>query len=681
MDKNNILSIYTIKGYYELEEGTEIEVNDLVQIVKIEEKKSKAENVVYVACLSDSKNQYPYFLIPKKLELSLFNIIQIRKIQCTKKKVFFITDYNLYEKRSSKIGDPVDLIQAPNSSASKTNVEVSNGTNHSNVKENSAIKQKNEEKVKENSKNGHASNNENTNNINSKINIKPNQIYKARTDVNHTTIKYLNSFSKDVCLLVRCVAKHEFKNFNNEKGPGKLFNFVVIDKDGTELQICSFNKVADKFFNIIKEGSVYEIEGGFVKQNLGKFNLTKTEIQLVLNESSLIKEVFDESVIPNANQELVKIKNIENEKIHKSIDCIGYVIEVGEKTKVNTRNGEMFVRKVYLVDDSEYKVELALWKKSAEKEYKVGDILLIKNGTISEFQGRNISASDQTRIIQNPSIKESSQLLKWATNFHGQYKTFDPKKSKESATGEKEDNFDKVNVYNIDQVNQMFDKSSSYEKNNNCYTVKGIVSYISHSEKNFYAGCPIKTCKKKLNETEKNFHCSSCNLDFELPAYYMTLSMKIRDCTKEHWVDLFGSTAEQFLNISAEEYRELVVNNNKIKLNELSSKIEYQDYYFQLRIKLSTYNDMQKKKINVFKTCKIDPVYDFRRMFNSICKILNMSNMSMDLNERKKQSNENEDQDKHKSANKSESSEENKASRNMNVDKNIDDNDSLNIND
>jgi replication factor A1 len=679
MDKNNILSIYRIREYYDLEEGSELACNDLVQIVKLEEKKSKAENVVYVASLSDSKHQYPYFLIPKKLELNLYNIIQIRKIQCTKKKVFFITDYNIYEKRDNIIGEPNDLLPIQSSNNSNKNAENSNG-NNSKPNDYSAVKQKNGEKNKENTTNGHVSNSDMSSNI--KVNNKVHQIFKARTDINHTTIKYLNSFSKDVCLLVRCIAKHEFKNFTNEKGPGKLFNFVVIDKDGTELQICSFNKVADKFFHLIKEGSVYEIEGGFVKQNLGKFNLTKTDIQLVLNESSLIKEVYDESVIPNANQELVKIKSIESEKLHNSIDCIGYVVEVGEKTQVKTRNGEMFVRKVYLVDDSEYKVELALWKKSAEKEYKVGDILLVKNGTISEFQGRNISASDQTRIIQNPTIKESSTLLKWALNFTGQYKTFEPKKAKEAATGEKEDNFDKINVYNLDQANQMFDKGTLYEKNNSCYTVKANVSYINHSEKNFYAGCPIKTCKKKLNETEKNFHCSTCKMDFELPAYYMTLSMKIRDCTKEHWVDLFGSTAEQFLNISAEEYRELVVNNNKHKLNELTSRIEYQSYYFQIRIKMSTYNDVLKKKINVFKTCKIDPAFDFGRMFNSICKVLSISNLSIDMKEKRKPIIvENEDHNKTKSANKSDTSEDNTNKNNIHQEKNNDDNDSLNIND
>ena len=56
------------------------------------------------------------------------------------------------------------------------------------------------------------------------------------------------------------------------------------------MQCTCFNKAVDKFFNIITEGKIYEIKGGYVKINDKKFTTIKSDYKIVLDENSVITE-------------------------------------------------------------------------------------------------------------------------------------------------------------------------------------------------------------------------------------------------------------------------------------------------------------------------------------------------------------------------------------------------------
>ena len=82
----------------------------------------------------------------------------------------------------------------------------------------------------------------------------------------YTSLKQLTTFSRDFIIFVRILKKSEIKVFNTRQ-TGKFFYFIVLDKDENEMQCTCFNKAVDKFFNIISEGKIYEIKGGYVKIN------------------------------------------------------------------------------------------------------------------------------------------------------------------------------------------------------------------------------------------------------------------------------------------------------------------------------------------------------------------------------------------------------------------------------
>ena len=68
----------------------------------------------------------------------------------------------------------------------------------------------------------------------------------------YTSLKQLTTFSRDFIIFVRVTKKSEIKTFetrNNNMGSsqGKLFYFIVLDRDGNEMQCTCFNKAVDKF--------------------------------------------------------------------------------------------------------------------------------------------------------------------------------------------------------------------------------------------------------------------------------------------------------------------------------------------------------------------------------------------------------------------------------------------------
>ena len=122
-------------------------------------------------------------------------------------------------------------------------------------------------------------------------------------EIVYTPLKKLTTFSRDFVIFVRVLKKSEIKLFEtrnngiNSNNQGKLFYFIVLDKENNEMQCTCFNKAADKFFDIIEEDKLYEIKGGYVKINDRKFTRNKSDYKIVLEENSVITEKVDNGLI------------------------------------------------------------------------------------------------------------------------------------------------------------------------------------------------------------------------------------------------------------------------------------------------------------------------------------------------------------------------------------------------
>ena len=150
------------------------------------------------------------------------------------------------------------------------------------------------------------------------------------------------------------------------------------------------------------------------------------------------------------------------------------------------------------------------------------------------------------------------------------------------------------------------------------YKIRATVTHLGHTEKNFYPGCPNRECNRKLSYTNGDWICQSCRQSFKTPRYYYSLNIRVKDCSSEYWVDIFGKPAEMIMNINADDYRNILVNRDEEKLGQISEGVEYKEFYFLLKVRLNKYNDTTKKKFTATKIERINKKEDTNRLVNDI---------------------------------------------------------------
>ena len=422
----------------------------------------------------------------------------------------------------------------------------------------------------------------------------------------YTSLKQLTTFSRDFIIFVRVTKKSEIKTFetrNNNMGSsqGKLFYFIVLDRDGNEMQCTCFNKAVDKFFDIIEEDQLYEIKGGYVKLNDKKYTRIKSDYKIVLDENSKITKKADNGIIKKNNMTIIRIKDIPNMNLYSIVDLCVVVLNVGEKMIKNTRNGSQPLKKIVVGDVSKYKIEISLWRVHSDTNVKFGDILLINNVKIGEYKGRTLTTFDETCIKINPPrtneyVRELEEFIQ-KNDIKGEFLDLENNTEMKTETKEESENYTSVHIRDV------LESLDEYEDVHNLSKVTAIVTQILHNEKNYYLGCSDRNCKRKLKleGDSEEYICPNCRRSTKTPTYYYTLSLRVKDASTEYWIDIFGKTAESIMKCTAEEYKNILESGDEEKLKQLTHNVEFKVFNFWVKPKMQTYNTVSKKKLYAYK--------------------------------------------------------------------------------
>jgi replication factor A1 len=439
----------------------------------------------------------------------------------------------------------------------------------------------------------------------------------------YTSLKQLTTFSRDFIIFVRVTKKSEIKTFetrNNNMGSsqGKLFYFIVLDRDGNEMQCTCFNKAVDKFFDIIEEDQLYEIKGGYVKLNDKKYTRIKSDYKIVLDENSKITKKADNGIIKKNNMTIIRIKDIPNMNLYSIVDLCVVVLNVGEKMIKNTRNGSQPLKKIVVGDVSKYKIEISLWRVHSDTNVKFGDILLINNVKIGEYKGRTLTTFDETCIKINPPrtneyVRELEEFIQ-KNDIKGEFLDLENNTEMKTETKEESENYTSVHIRDV------LESLDEYEDVHNLSKVTAIVTQILHNEKNYYLGCSDRNCKRKLKleGDSDEYICPNCRRSTKTPTYYYTLSLRVKDASTEYWIDIFGKTAESIMKCTAEEYKNILESGDEEKLKQLTHNVEFKVFNFWVKPKMQTYNTVSKKKLYAY---KIEP-YNERTEAHKLVKYL-----------------------------------------------------------
>ena len=588
------------------------------QITKMnkQDKKNLTHGELYTLTLSDAEYSYSKFIYCKtstspEIEVGKYiNIIRICPmiLEAHKEKAFLIKELSLLNKSS------LIVIKSPPYIENKSN----NANNMNNFIE------------RENSEYTNYSQDEKT----------------------YTSLKLLTTLSKDYKLLVKVTSKGEVKQYKS--GKGKLFSFVMMDELGNKMQAVAFDKVVDKFIDEITENEIYEISGGYIRTSDKKFDPPGSDYKLIVTESTTIIKKNDEEnnfkdKFTDPDNKFWSLNEVKDAPVNTIVNVVCIVADKGETNYKDTKSGSILIRKMYVMDQSSEKMELTLWRNLTQLNVNNGDILVCKKIRVNDFGGKNLTSTTESKIYINPIITDFPEISKEIQslkiyseqnelnkdinqdekNSNNNNENNNIKKKEEIKNNiisnnisaniiQKKEYNDKIVYidYILDEMNKYI--MTDFDHRFPFYKIRATVTHLGHTEKNFYPGCPNRECNRKLTFANGDWICQSCRQSFKNPRYYYSLNIRVKDCSSEYWVDIFGKPAEMIMNISADDYRNILVNRDEEKLSQISEGVEYKEFYFLLKVKLNKYNDTTKKKFTATKIEKINKKENIGRLINDI---------------------------------------------------------------
>ena len=614
-------SLVSIKNLFnpEYENHKTYEISTEFQITKIHKQDTKnlTQGELFTLTLSDKEYCYSKFIYCKtntSPELEIGKYINITKIcpmilEANKEKAFLIKELSILKK------DSLIHIKSP------PYVENKSICNN---------------------------NNNNTHNYSDK---EDSEYINNDNGIIYTPLKHLNTLTQDYKLLVKVTSKGEIKAFRN--GNGKLFSFTIMDESGSKMQAIGFDKIADKFKDEIVENNIYEITGGYIRTADKRFDPPGSDYKLILNDTSIIikKNDLDNSLkekFLDPDNKFFTLREVKDANINSIVNVICIVGDKGESTYKETKNGSMLIRKTIVLDQSNEKMELTLWRNFTQLKINNGDLLVCLKVRVNDFGGKNLTSTTESKIFINPPISDFPDISKEIQSL----KLFSEQNELNKGISEiNENDTTNNNIYNKSK-NESYNYNSNKNRNNNFdnnknyndkivymdsildemdryvmsdfdhrfpfYKIRATITHLGHTEKNFYAGCPNRECNRKVSFSNGDWICQYCRQSFKTPKYYYSLNIRVKDCSSEYWVDIFGKPAELIMNMSADDYRNILVNRDDEKLNQISDSVEYKEFYFLLKVRLNKFNDTTKKKFTANKIEKINKKEETGRLVNDI---------------------------------------------------------------
>ena len=595
------------------------------QIIKMNKQDTKnlTHGELYTLTLSDDEYSYSKFIYCKTnsspdIEVGKYiNIIRIcpMLLEAHKEKAFLIKELSVLKK------DSLNIIKSPPYTENKNNNIYNTISNIE--KENPDYNYKSDDKV-------------------------------------YTSLKLLTTLSKDYKLLVKVTSKGEIKQYRS--GKGKLFSFVIMDELGNKMQAVGFDKIADKFKDEIVENNIYEITGGYIRTADKRFDPPGSDYKLILTESTTITKKDDEEKnfkdkFTDPDNKFWNINEIKEAQINTIVNVVCLVGDKGEPTYKDTKSGSILIRKMFVLDQSNEKMELTLWRNLTQLNMNNGDILVCKKVRVNDFGGKNLTSTTESKIYINPIISDFPEIakeiqsLKLFAEQNEINKGINPQsdnnndnniKKNESTKANIASNKPEINNSNINNnntiqkkefndkivyIDSILDEMNKYALTDfdhrfPFYKIRATVTHLGHTEKNFYPGCPNRECNRKLTFSNGDWICQSCRQSFKTPRYYYSLNIRVKDCSSEYWVDIFGKPAEMIMNINADDYRNILVNRDEEKLGQISEGVEYKEFYFLLKVRLNKYNDTTKKKFTATKIERINKKESTGKLMNDLKKKL-----------------------------------------------------------
>ncbi|KAM0877104.1 hypothetical protein ACQ4PT_035749 [Festuca glaucescens] len=427
-------------------------------------------------------------------------------------------------------------------------------------------------------------------------------------------ISALNPYQTTWTIKARVTAKSHVKNFTNAKGPGKLFNFDLLDAHGGEIRAVCFSSTAryDQFYDLIEVDKVYLISRGALRPAKKQYNHLNNDYEIHLdNTTSIEVSSGDDSSIPRQQFNFREISEIANMDKGTMVDLLGVVTSVSPSSPFMRKNGvETQKRVLQLKDMSGCSVEITMWGDFCNAEGQqlqslcdsgLNPVLALRSGLVGDFNGKSVGTISSTLLKVNPDFSDAERLRQW-------YITEGENTACTSLSVGGMSSMGWTDVRTT--VRQIKDDNLGRSEKPNWITVMGTISNII-AENFCYPACTAEvngtSCNKKVtNNGDGMWQGEKCDHSSQNCEYRYMLQCQIQDHTgtttfatafQEAGHDIIGLTAQDLFSMQTEDAE---------KFAGIIRQTRFQLYIFKLKVKEETFSDEARVKATIVKAQKLD---------------------------------------------------------------------------
>ena len=318
-------------------------------------------------------------------------------------------------------------------------------------------------------------------------------------------IDTLNPYMNKWTIKARVSNKSQIRNYENARGPGKLFSCDLVDQSG-EIRATAFNAECDRFHSILEVGEVYYIARASLKAANRQFNTLNNDYEMTFNHDTCIEacDAGEGTNIPQVQFNFIPISEIPNRPANSVCDVIGVVKSTSDlQTIISKTSQKEFTKRELLLVDEKASITATLWGQQAEEfDGTSNPVLAFKGVKIGDFNGRTLSALGSTLLSQDPPDTERTvELRAW---FDSEGKSMDlPDLSKGGDVSTRQTPF-KTLAQIISEGLGLGDKPD--------YVSVKAMSTVIKKDSAVYMMCPEERCGKKVvDENNGTYRCEKCN--------------------------------------------------------------------------------------------------------------------------------------------------------------------------
>lgn len=437
-------------------------------------------------------------------------------------------------------------------------------------------------------------------------------------------IAAINPYQTGWTIKGRCTFKSDLRTFQNARGEGQVISFELTDKSGS-IRITAFSDRASDVVEKVKNGGIYAVSKGQLKQANEKYNRSTSNYEMTLSTTSILRVESDDGSVAPIHYNFTKIADLEKVEVKGACDVVAVVHEFSDATEIIIRStGEPCLkRSVTLVDDSHSTVELTLWRDQAEKLVTDADrnshpILVLRNAARGDFGGVCLNTSRSTVIERDlESVPEVARLRAWydeggATAGIGlQSLSAGAGAVAGKVLGERRSLED---VQERDIASGGLDSGGSVQ-----FAMRGMVTFLKKDRELSYPSDP--TTKKKVTETGEPgvWHSESSGRDFtdaEIVHRYVC-QLKVSDFSGAQWMGAFDEGGLVVFGRPAGEMRLLKASDEDLYEGLLDDAL-FQPLVLKVSVREDSYNGETRVRYTIVRAERVDFVRESQVLLGEI---------------------------------------------------------------